>query len=513
MSNSFESSFQFGNVGSARPLDPQQPMRIVVMGDFSGRAATAGSLAERKYHRVDIDNFEEVLQKLAPIARVRVGESADSTIEIPITELDDFHPDSLYRNVSVFHELRELRNRLMDPKLFSAAAAELNQALSIPAGESPSEEGGPDAASETTDAAPAPADETDSDMLERVLGQSAKSVDTSAGGSPQVNIQSLIHQIVAPYIEPKPDPRQDEYVAHADAAIAGQMKSILHDPSFQGLEAAWRALDFLVSQVTQSEDVQVFLWDVTKAELLQSSESETDQLEDSLLFRRLVTDREQVPFSMFVSNETFTREINDLILVTRLGAIGANSGGPVLAAASPQVLGCEAWTDEINVKSSAEGTLQDENYDSIRASEVARWIGLSGPRFLLRLPYGGSTSPVDDFEFEEIEDPNTDHESLLWGTPSFFVATLIATSFIESGWSMSPGDHLEIGDLPALTYKDDGEVHLKAGAEVFLSERVAQHVLEQGVMPLMSFKNRNAVRVLRIQSVSSPPTALAGPWS
>ena len=131
MSNSFNSSFQFGNTGSARQLDPQQPMRIVVMGNFSG-GSNPDPPAQRKFPRDDIDNFEEVLNSIHPVANVRLGDHPDATIEIAIGELDDFHPDSLYRNVSLFHQLRELRKRLMDPKSFSAAAAELNQALSLP---------------------------------------------------------------------------------------------------------------------------------------------------------------------------------------------------------------------------------------------------------------------------------------------------------------------------------------------------------------------------------------------
>ncbi|WP_182869869.1 type VI secretion system contractile sheath domain-containing protein [Rhodopirellula sp. JC639] len=516
MSNSFESSFQFGNAGSARQLDPQEPMRIVVMGNFSGCGDADGSVAERKFRRVDIDNFEDVLQTIAPKASVQIGDSADAVIEIGIGELDDFHPDALYRNVPIFHELRQLRKRLTDPKSFSDAAAELNQTLALR-----TESGSEDTARVTpaaSDASPATAeesaaDESDADTLDRVLGQTVQSVDTSAARSPQVDIQSLINQIVAPYIEPKPDPRQDEYVGHADAAIAGQMRAILHDGSFQALESAWLGLNFLVSQVAQSEEVQVFLWDVTKAELLQAGESESEQLEDSLLFRRLVTDREQVPFTMLVSTETFSHELNDLILLTRLGAIGANCGGPALAAASPQLVGSQAWTDEIP-KPTAEASRGEQDWQSIRTSAAARWIGLAGPRLLLRLPYGASTSPVDAFDFEEIDDPIADHESLLWGASSVFVATLLATSYLQSGWQMTPGDLQEIADLPALTYKDeDGEVHLKACAEVFLSERVAEQILDHGVMPLMSFKNRNAARVLRVQSVSSPASALAGPWS
>ena len=533
MSNSFQSAFQFGGSASARPIEPESPMRILVMGNFSGRT-TDEALSDRKFFRVDVDNFDELLEKLAPTARIRLGDSQGTEIEIKIRELDDFEPDALYRNVALFEELRGLRKRLMDPssfaaavvavhvragvrqrqiaaEVFAAAVAELGQAISI-APEKDSVDEAPQKTTSETPSGSSPSKESDADMLERVLGQTAKSVDSSPGGSPKVDIQGLINEIVAPYIEPKPDPRQDEYVQHADAAIAGQMRSILHHPAFQNLEATWLGLKLLVNEVTHSGEVQVFVWDVTKTELLQAGESENDELEDSLLFRKLVIDREQIPFSMLVANDSFSHDLNDLILLTRLGAIGANTGGPLLAPASPQLMGCDDWTDEISTRG-PEPTLAEENWNSIRTSPVAAWIALSGPNVMLRLPYGAKTHPIDAFDFEEIDDPIADHESLLWGPSSLLVATLLATSFLESGWSMSPGDHREMGDLPALTYQDDGETHLKACAERFISERDAERILDRGIMPLLSFKDRNAVRVLRIQSIASPPTSLKGNWS
>jgi hypothetical protein len=32
-------------------------------------------------------------------------------------------------------------------------------------------------------------------------------------------------------------------------------------------------------------------------------------------------------------------------------------------------------------------------------------------------------------------------------------------------------------------------------------------------MPLLSFKSRNAVRLMRFQSIGKPAQALAGPWA
>jgi type VI secretion system protein ImpC len=77
---------------------------------------------------------------------------------------------------------------------------------------------------------------------------------------------------------------------------------------------------------------------------------------------------------------------------------------------------------------------------------------------------------------------------------------------------MEPGDELDVEDLPAHTYEEDGEKHLQACAETLLTENAGQALLERGLVPLLSYKNRNAVRVLRFQSIAEPSQPLSGPW-
>ncbi|MEJ1356160.1 MAG: type VI secretion system contractile sheath large subunit, partial [Candidatus Sedimenticola sp. (ex Thyasira tokunagai)] len=120
---------------------------------------------------------------------------------------------------------------------------------------------------------------------------------------------------------------------------------------------------------------------------------------------------------------------------------------------------------------------------------------------------------IDSFRFEEIAGSSSpDHDSLLWGSPAYACAMLLGTAFQERGWAMEPGDLQDIEDLPAYTYDDDGERRLMPCAETLLSERTGEAILAQGLMPLLSYRNRNTVRVLRFQSIASPGAALSGPW-
>ena len=151
------------------------------------------------------------------------------------------------------------------------------------------------------------------------------------------------------------------------------------------------------------------------------------------------------------------------------------------------------------------------NWQQLRRSGIAEWIGLCSPRLLQRLPYGAKTDPVSPFAYEEFESGNP--EDLLWGPASMACAALLATSYCARQWSMTPGEHTDIVDLPSVTVESGGQRGLVPCAEVTLSDRSAEEVVARGVMPLLSYKNRNAARLFRFQSIASPSRPLAGPWN
>jgi type VI secretion system protein ImpC len=80
---------------------------------------------------------------------------------------------------------------------------------------------------------------------------------------------------------------------------------------------------------------------------------------------------------------------------------------------------------------------------------------------------------------------------------------------VEEGGAFSPGDVLELEDLPAHVYEEAGERVMQPATEVLLSERAMQAVLARGVMPVLGHRQRNAVRLARFQSLAEPATALA----
>ena len=230
------------------------PTRILVLGNFS-RHGNGGSAAqpisERTLHALDTDTFDSVLARLKPRIHLEAVGNRGASLDIEIGELDDFHPDALYRRLDIFRSLREMRQRLLDPATFAQAAAELNPIRTdAPPDSAPAAEGGDGRDATVTPEQPAPP-EDDAATVERLLGRQA-SIDvdsstapTSFRGGPhppgKVDLTALIRGLVAPYVVPEGDPRQDVYVDSLDVAIRDQMRFILHHPSFQAVESASRA--------------------------------------------------------------------------------------------------------------------------------------------------------------------------------------------------------------------------------------------------------------------------------
>jgi len=77
---------------------------------------------------------------------------------------------------------------------------------------------------------------------------------------------------------------------------------------------------------------------------------------------------------------------------------------------------------------------------------------------------------------------------------------------------MRPGRLAEILHLPLHIVTHGGESQAKPCAEVLFTEETVAAIIDAGLMPLVSFKNRDLIRVARFQSIAEPASPLAGPW-
>ncbi|MEJ0046396.1 MAG: type VI secretion system contractile sheath large subunit [Rhodospirillales bacterium] len=153
----------------------------------------------------------------------------------------------------------------------------------------------------------------------------------------------------------------------------------------------------------------------------------------------------------------------------------------------------DSWTELANPRDLTR-IFQTPEYVAWRAPapiEDARYIGLCLPRFLVRLPYGSRTDPVDAFAFEE-ETEAADCDAYLWANAAYAFGANVARAFALYGWctrirGVDSGGVVE--DLPVSTFPTaDGEVDLRGITEIALSERREAELAKAGFIPLVQRK-------------------------
>jgi type VI secretion system protein ImpC len=497
------------NLGAAR--DPRsgvprrrQTMQVLVLADLSGRrnrgVETTSDLASRPVLRLDLDNFGAMMRRLSPVLVLGGAGNGRTGLSIAFESLDDFHPDRLYASLQPFQSLRASRSRLLDPATSEAEASRLME-------NPPESLAGTAAAADSEPASP----EDRAGLMQRLLGTPAGPEENTR--PPQGIVDDLIRRVVQPHIQPGHRRSPDPYVAAIDASLGELMRSLLHDPDFQALEATWRGVRSWVDELDLDADLSLHVVDVSKGELLADLESCQGRLEESSTCRLLTeTSRagaDDPSWSLLVGHYQFGASSDDIALLGHLGVLASRAGGPLLAAAEPGLVGCRRLGEDTESRHwQFEDPQVEQRWLALRRSTAAQWLGLALPRILLRLPYGAKTDRIDGFAFEECG-PAAGHDDYLWGNPALACARMIAGAFLEESSDIVLGGPFDIEDLPAHVRDVDGERRLQPCAEFALPMRTGEELLRRGMIALLSYGNRNAVRVMGVQSVADPPAPLA----
>ena len=496
----FDVAFK-GQLSKARK-EASDPFRILVIGDFGSphprgeRAPIADGPRE-----VSTETLDAIIAKLAPEVRLEFVGTSDPTLTIRFASLEDFHPDRLLEHVAPLRTLCDLRDGLKAPATFEASAA------IVRAWTQPSASVAPPPATPAPDE-PAPVSkksESEDALLERLMGRPrSPQATTPPPKARAAQIDGLIKQMVGASTVAPPPADQQTLMAAVDTEISRRLRAILHHPDFRALEAAWRGLDFLTRTLELDENLKLFMLNASRADLqddlLASDDLSRTRLYD-LLVRQTVESPGGEPWDVIAGLYEFQPISEDAELLGRLAAIGRGTGAPFLAAAD-----YDAFR---TLPASAVG---GQAWDILRKLPIATWAGLATPRFLLRLPYGKGTDAIDHFAFTEAATP-PQREDYLWGNPALVCVCLLGQSFSDAGWDFSPGDHLLLEGLPTHIYREDGESKMTPCAEVWMSETQATGLMNTGLMPCLSIRGRDAVRLGRFQSISQPLAALSGRWS
>ena len=301
-------------------------------------------------------------------------------------------------------------------------------------------------------------------------------------------------------------------IAQIDHLISIQLNEIMHHASFQKLEGTWRGLKYLLDQSETSTQLKIKVLNVSKRELLRDLQR-APEFDQSALFKKVYEEEFGIfggsPFGTLVGDYYFGKGPEDLELLERISQVAASAHAPFISAAEPNFFNLENYTQLDAPRDLAKvfDTTEYAKWKGFRQSEDSRYVGLTCPRILMRVPYGKATKPVDGFNYEEGVD-GTDHAKYLWGNASYALAARMTSAFALHGWCAAirgvEGGGLVSG-LPVHNfYTDEGDVAMKCPTEVPITDRREKELADQGFVPLVHCKDTDYAAFFSIQSCQKP---------
>jgi type VI secretion system protein ImpC len=333
----------------------------------------------------------------------------------------------------------------------------------------------------------------------------------------------------------------DTLVANLDANLSHILNQVLHNENFQRLEASWRGLFHLVSRAETGTSLKLRVLNLTRKEL-KDDLFKAVEFDQSHLFK-LIYEAEYgtyggAPYSLLVGDYNFGRDPESISLLEKLSQVAASAHAPFLAAASPDMFGLKSFDKLAKPRDLAKifESVELNEWRGFRDQEDSRYVSLTLPRILLRLPYGEKRLAADGLRFEEqvvlpvLRDGetlpavisyddyeevsgNVDAERCLWGNPAYFLAERITHAFSLYGWTaairgVEGGGLLE--GLPSLTFKTaDGDIDMQCPTEVAITDRREKELNDLGFITACHCKGTNRAAFFGGQTTNKPKKYLS----
>jgi type VI secretion system protein ImpC len=304
-----------------------------------------------------------------------------------------------------------------------------------------------------------------------------------------------------------------------DEALSKQLAAILHHPDFQKLEGTWRGLHYLVMNSETSAKLKIKMLNVSKRELFKDVDKAVE-FDQSQIFKKLYENEfgspGGEPYGTLIGDYEFSNHPEDIELLGKMSNVAAAAFCPFISSPAPSLFGFQGW-DEMSRPRDLEKifeTIEYTKWKSYRESEDSRFVTLVMPRALARLPYGSSTKPIEEFDFEEVELDETGkskpvpHDHYAWMNAAYVMGTKLTDAFAKYGFCTAirgaeGGGKVE--GLPAHIFtSDDGDADLKCPTEIGITDRREAELSKLGFLPLCHYKNTDYAVFFGAQTTQKP---------
>lgn len=352
-------------------------------------------------------------------------------------------------------------------------------------------------------------------LVDRILEEGKLARDKSQSKYAKDLVSEFATQILDEGMTVNKDTQQmlKDRIAQIDDLIVKQLNEVMHHPDFQKLEGSWRGLNYLVMKTETGTMLKLRLLNVTQNELLKDLEKAVE-FDQSAVFKKVYEEEYGThggnPYSCLMGDFEFTRHPQDFKLLEKISEVAAAAHAPFIGAAHPKLFDLDSFTD-LGVPRDLAKTFESLElikWKSFRDSEDSRYVTLTLPRILMRLPYGMDTVPVEDFASFEEDVDGSDHQKYLWGNSAYALAERITNAFALYKWcgairGVEGGG--KVDGLPTHTFKTtDGDIALKCPTEVAITDRREKEISDQGMISLVHCKGTDYAAFFGGQTCNKP---------
>ncbi len=487
------------------PVRHEIPFVVGVLGNFTGSSDRV-PLDVRQFIYVDRDNLNDFLRASAPSLDLQVSNylGADDSVlavRLQFHSMQDFEPAKVAEQIPAAKALLKTRSDceewltileervLSSQDIYDSVAPATNQGLS-------------QAEADIAEPAPVVADTVLTEMTP-LLARLEQGI---LRGRAELLLMLRSACAAKEWTDPEAlQPFLTRKVELVDAMLSRQIAEVMHHPHFQSLEGSWRGLQYLVTSTDTAEDLKIQVWNVGKDELAsdfrRSSTLDRGCLYDKLYRHRFGTAGGE-PFGALLCDYWFDHSPADVELLTNISQVAAAVHCPVISAASPHVFGLNSFANlyRIHDVASKFRGIEYASWNTLRESEQSKYLVLTVPRVLARLPYGETTMPTKEFHFEEL--PITaagsppvpaDSDYYCWMNPAYAYMTCLTNAFRETGLCVAiEGVHGggQVSGLASHTFQsEDGDLAVNSPTEIQISDRREAELGNLGFQTLCHYKN------------------------
>ncbi|MEM6536727.1 MAG: type VI secretion system contractile sheath large subunit [Pseudomonadota bacterium] len=310
-------------------------------------------------------------------------------------------------------------------------------------------------------------------------------------------------------------------IEELDRKISEQLSEIMHDDGFKKLEGSWRGLHYLVSNSLTSSTLKIRVMNATKKELAKDLSKAVD-FDQSQTFKKIYENEFGMaggePYGALIGDYYFDSSPDDIELLRNMSNVAAGAFAPFISAAGSGMFGFESY-QELSKPRDLKQKFESAEYmkwRGFRETEDSRFVTLTMPSVLARVPYGKATKPIDEFDFEEAPYDAAgaakpmEHGDYCWMNAAYALGARMTNAFSDSGWCTAirgaeGGGKVE--NLPThLFTSDDGDLDAKCPTEIGITDRREKELSDLGFLPLCHYKNTDYSVFFGSQTTQNPKT-------